>query len=153
MFFVLKHYWDVLSGKTMSQQYFLSPRKISLWNSLNVYMFLSCYSAKSYIFIIILISFRCSTESRYDVCKTNSTTASPVLQGSDILPNITTIDLGIVESFVVLWCMILFCRGIFYAVLRYLNKPNWMRSVLFARTCYRNYIYDDYNIEVFNVVL
>jgi len=70
------------------------------------------------LFFFSFLSLRCASESAYNICK-NDTTA--VLRGRDILPNVATIDIGIAESFLALWCMILFIRGLFYIVLRYLN--------------------------------
>lgn len=66
-------------------------------------------------------TFNCAKDSIYDVCLSNTTT---VLTGQDILPNAVTLDVGIAESFVVLWAMIIILRVLFYIVLRYKNKPN-----------------------------
>jgi len=64
--------------------------------------------------------FTCATASAYEICKSNVTSQ---LTGADVLPNVKTIDLGIAESFAVLWSMIVFFRVLFYLVLKYLNKP------------------------------
>lgn len=72
---------------------------------------------------LFFLSFSCSpaTDSAYALCKNSPSTV--MLTGKDVLPNITTVDVGIGESFAALWAMIIGARTLFYLALKYLNKP------------------------------
>ncbi|XP_057306202.1 uncharacterized protein LOC130644562 [Hydractinia symbiolongicarpus] len=64
--------------------------------------------------------FKCSAESTFDVCSRNGT---EYIHGADILSTITTVDLSVTESLLILWTYIVIFRLSFYLILRYLNKP------------------------------
>ena len=80
----------------------------------------------SFPFSLSLFSCNAALDSAFNVCKINNSTSatdSMMLTGQDILPSITTVDVGIGESFAALWTMIIGARTVFYLALRYLNKP------------------------------
>lgn len=103
-------------------------KRVPTWMTWARYVSMFTYSFNILVrveFDYAVKDFSCDVDSAFSVCSSmaNNATSLGVLTGKDILPTITTVDLGIIESFVALWAMIALWRVIFYLSLKYLNKP------------------------------